>query len=279
MRPNLAALALSLACAAWACADGPAVAQIKPLPSQHLTLVSHRASYDLRLADGSGSKAPENATGRIAFDFSSDCGAFNQTLQQVVDLEPDEGDDRISVTRSTTFEDAAGADFSFSTARTADEGGEVDGHAKRGAKGISIALSRPAPFRLSVPSDVLFPTQHIKRIIEAARKDQKILVARVYDGSEDGRRIYNVTTIIGKAARGPDGDRGVQIPAFRNMARWPVSVAYFPEDRRDGLPDYVLSFDLYENGVSSGLKLDYGDFVLSGELTRIEFPPATKCGR
>jgi hypothetical protein len=277
MRPNPAIFLLS--CAIFSGANWPAAAQIKPAAPQPATLVSHRAIYDLRLADASGSKAPASASGRIAFDFSSDCGGFNQTLRQVVDLQPDEGDDRISETRSITYEDAAGSDFSFSTARPADEGGEVDGHAERDASGISIALSRPAPLRLSAQPDVLFPTQHIERMIEAARRGEKVLLARVYDGSEDGRRIYSVTAIIGKPARGPDADRGAQVPAFRDMTRWPVSVAYFPEERHDGLPDYSLSFNLYENGVSTGLKLDYGDFALRGELTRIEFPPPAKCGR
>ena len=80
-------------------------------------------------------------------------------------------------------------------------------------------------------------------------------------------------------ARTPDPDKGAQIPALRNQTRWPVAVAYFSPNRKDGLPDYVLSFNLYENGVSTGLRLDYGDFVLSGELARIEFPPAAKCRR
>ncbi|MGO8738451.1 EipB family protein [Rhodoblastus sp.] len=273
MRPIFPTLAFALFFAA-----SPAAAQIKPPSSQPVTLVSHRALYDLRLADASGAKAPAAASGKIAFDFSSDCGGYNQTLRQVVDLEPDEGEAHISDTRTTTFEDAAGADFSFSTARPAGEGGELDGHAERGAKSVSIALSRPEPFRLSTQTDLLFPTQHIARIIEAARRGEKVLVARVYDGSDDGKRIYNVTTIIGKPRRGPDADRGAQGPGFAKMTRWPVSVAYFPADRRDGLPNYALSFNLYENGVSTGLKLDYGDFALIGELTRIEFPPATKCG-
>jgi hypothetical protein len=274
MRPNLRTFILILCCAA-----GPAAAQIKPPSSQLVTLVSHRAIYDLRLADATGAKAPAAASGKIAFDFSSECGGYNQTLRQVVDLTPGDGDARISDTRTTTFEDAAGAGFSFSTARGAAEGGEVDGHAERGAQGVSIALSRPEPFRLSVQPDVLFPTQHIARIIQAARRGESVLVARLYDGSDNGKRIYNVTAIIGKPARGPDADRGTQNPEFRRMTRWPVSVAYFPEDRRDGLPDYALSFNLYENGVSTGLKLDYGDFALRGELMRIEFPAATKCGR
>ncbi len=66
-------------------------------------------------------------------------------------------------------------------------------------------------------------------------------------------------------------------PPCSGLQRWPVALSYFPAGQRDGTPEYVLSFNLYENGVSSRLKLDYGDFVLTGELTGIEFPPAAKC--
>jgi hypothetical protein len=103
------------------------------------------------------------------------------------------------------------------------------------------------------------------------------MLARVFDGSGDGRKVFNVTAIIGAPRRGPDADRGAKAEQLRNIRRWPVSLSYFPEDERDGQPDYVLSYDLYENGVSTGLRLDYGDYVLVGELTRIEFPPAARC--
>ncbi|WP_298427085.1 cell envelope integrity EipB family protein [Rhodoblastus sp.] len=275
----LAALVTSLACAA-----PPASAQIKPsaearTPDAPVALASHRAIYDLRLSDGAGSKAPVNASGRIAFDFSASCGGYAQTLRQAIDLEPSEGERRITETRSTTFEDVRGDGFRFSTERTDESPGEVDGRAVRGPRDVSIALTRPETYQLSTQSDVIFPTQHIERIIQAARRGEKVLLARVYDGSDDGRKIFDVTTIIGKPAQGQDPDHGAQSPALRGLTRWPVAVAYFPVERRDGPPDYVLSFNLYENGVSTGLKLDYGDFVLSGELTRIEFPPAAQCGR
>jgi len=270
---------LSLLATVVALAASSVAAQVKPPGERPVALVSHRAIYDLQLADGGGSKAPASASGRIAFDFSAACDGYVQNLRQIVDMEPNEGERRITETRSSTFEDASGADFRFRTTRTDDESADVDGRARRDARGVSIALSRPKPFRLSTERDVLFPTQHIERIIEAARRGEKVLLARVYDGSDDGRRIFNVTTIIGKEQRGADGDQGAQDPIFSNLSRWRVAIAYFPEERRDGLPDYVLSFDLYENGVSAKLKLDYGDFVLTGELTRIEFPPAAKCSR
>ena len=90
-------------------------------------------------------------------------------------------------------------------------------------------------------------------------------------------RFFDVTAIIGKPVSGPDRDKGAQTPALQGLQRWPVALAYFDADQRDGAPDYVLSFHLYENGVSTGLKLDYGSFVLTGEMMGIEFPPAPKC--
>ena len=63
------------------------------------------------------------------------------------------------------------------------------------------------------------------------------------------------------------------------MPRWPVTISYFDAAKPDGPPEYVLSFDLYENGISRALKLDYGDFVLAGELTELHLLPGTACGR
>jgi hypothetical protein len=243
-------------------------------------LASHKAIYDLHLVEGQGTKTPASASGRIAYDFSSACEGYAQTLRQVVDMQPQEGDRQVTETRTSTYEDAKGVDFRFNIASPGDKGVEVDGHAERTTAGaLAIALNRPQPARLSAGHDVLFPTQHIEKLIKSAEDGEKIVLARVYDGSDDGQKIFAVTAIIGKAETRPDPDKGAQSQVLRGLRRWPVALAYFPADMRDGPPDYVLSFNLYENGVSSGLKLDYGDFVLTGELTGIEFPPAAKCRR
>ncbi|WP_294541773.1 cell envelope integrity EipB family protein [uncultured Rhodoblastus sp.] len=251
---------------------------VKPDPASP-ALASHKAIYELRLLEGAGTKAPAGASGRIAFDFSSACEGYAQTLRQVVDMQPQEGERQITETRTTTYEDAKGSDFRFNVASAGGKDEEVDGHAERTRGALSIALTRPKPFTLSADNAVLFPTQHIGRVIAAASAGEKIFLSRVYDASDDGRKIFDVTAIIGALEQGPDADKGAQAANLRGLRRWPVALAYFPPNQRDGAPDYVLSFHLYENGVSSGLKLDYGDFVLTGELTEIEFPAPAKCRR
>ena len=42
-------------------------------------------------------------------------------------------------------------------------------------------------------------------------------------------------------------------------------------------PVYAITFELYENGVSRALILDYGDFVLTGEMTSLEMKDTKPC--
>ena len=42
-------------------------------------------------------------------------------------------------------------------------------------------------------------------------------------------------------------------------------------------PVYAISFELYENGISRALLLDYSDFAISGELTSLEIKDAKPC--
>jgi expansin (peptidoglycan-binding protein) len=63
------------------------------------------------------------------------------------------------------------------------------------------------------------------------------------------------------------------------MARWPVTLSYFTQGKGEQTPVYVLSFDLYENGVSRALRLDYGDFALKGDMQSLELLPDKGCQR
>ena len=42
-------------------------------------------------------------------------------------------------------------------------------------------------------------------------------------------------------------------------------------------PVYAMSFELYENGVSRALVLDYNDFVISGAMGKFDVKDSTPC--
>ena len=58
-----------------------------------------------------------------------------------------------------------------------------------------------------------------------------------------------------------------------------MTISYFLVGSGDQTPSYTISFELYENGVSRALKLDYGDFALRGDLQSLEMLPETACQR
>ena len=61
--------------------------------------------------------------------------------------------------------------------------------------------------------------------------------------------------------------------------RWPVTVSYFDKAAASGdqTPVYAIRFEVYENGASRALMLDYNDFSIGGELTSIEFKESRPC--
>lgn len=253
-----------------------------PVPSEAMPLAAHRAAYRVTLFQSTGTKSPTNANGRVAYEFSgSPCEGYTQSFRQITELQPAEGATRLSDMHSATFEDGDAHSFAFNVTNSTDNGGTsvIDGHAVKQAAALAIQISKPARETIDVDQQVLFPTEHLKRIIAAARSGQKLFGAKVFDGSDDGKKVYDTMAIIGRPIEAPADDHGVNAAMLGNIRRWPVSISYFEEDKKDEGPAYILGFELYENGVSRALRFDYGDFILAGELTALELLPAKTCAK
>ena len=67
--------------------------------------------------------------------------------------------------------------------------------------------------------------------------------------------------------------------ALAGLLRWPVTVSYFDRAAKLGeqTPVYAITFELYENGISRALLLDYNDFAIRGELTSLEIRDTKPC--
>ena len=141
-----------------------------------------------------------------------------------------------------------------------------------------MVLTKPKAQTLDFGHEVLFPTQHIERLIEAAKHGGGPMQARVYDGSDTGAKIFATMSVVGKEATKPDEDTQTA-SALGGIRRWPVVISYFNEAATDAPPEYTLSFDLYENGVSGSLKLDYGAFALRARLRKLEILPTISCAK
>jgi EipB-like len=247
-------------------------------------LASHRAIYELKLAHTRGNSPAVAARGRILYEFSGNsCDGYALQFRQVSELDNGEGKVTLSDLRSTTWEDGASKKFIFKSQNYVNETliDTVDGQAERQRDNVAVSLKEPAAKTFDVAAGTVFPTDHMRRIIEAAREDKNILELPVFDGSEKGEKVYNTLTVIG-AAIAPNErvptDAAAREPALAALKRWPVTVSYFEKTARDDqAPVYSIRFEVYENGVSRALVLDYNDFAISGELTSIELRNSTPC--
>ena len=249
-----------------------------------LPLAAHRAAYDISLVDSSGptpssAQTPVSATGLIAYEFrGSACEGYTSNFRQLTEMERSEGDPVSMQVNAMSFEDGNGKSMRFQIdSQGLQDTPPVVGAATRGAgDDMRVVLTKPSPKTLDFGHDVLFPTQHIERLIEAAKHGGGAIQARVYDGSDTGAKIFATLSVIGKEATKPDDDTETA-SALSGVRRWPVVISYFDEAKTDAPPDYTLSFDLYENGVSGSLKLDYGAFALRARLRKLEILPSAAC--
>jgi hypothetical protein len=247
-------------------------------------LASHRAVYELSLAQTRGNSTVA-ARGRILYDFSGNaCEGYALQFRQVSELDNGEGKVTLSDLRSTTWEDGAAKKFVFKSQNYLNETliDSVDGQAEREPGKVAVGLTKPDGKNFDLEAAIAFPTDHMRRIIEAARAGKTILEVPIYDGSDKGEKVYNTLTVIGRAIAPNErvpADAAAGKEALASLKRWPVTVSYFDQSAKPGdqAPVYSIKFELYENGVSRALVLDYNDFAISGELTSIEIRETKPC--
>jgi hypothetical protein len=258
-------------------------------PAGSVKLAPHIAIYDLKLTSSRGKRALESVRGRIVYDFSgSSCDGYALKFRQVTELDSGEGKVALSDLRTSTWEEGDGKSFRFTSENYMDDEkvSQVDGQADREKADVAVKLNKPQAKGFEA-GPVVFPTEHMRLLIEAAHAGKNLLEIAVYDGSESGEKVYQSLSVIGRRIE-PDKkpeDAAADKDQLASLPRWPVTISYFdkapkkPGDDQAGeqTPIYAISFEMYENGISRALKLDYGDFVIDGKMTSLEVLPAKGC--
>src|SRR6202022_1010298 len=92
--------------------------------------------------------------------------------------------------------------FKIETLTDQVETSNVDGYAERTGDTVTIKLKQPAAKTFTIDKQTVFPTEQVRRIIDAARDGKSLLELDVYDGSEDGQKIFHTLTVIGQSIPG-----------------------------------------------------------------------------
>ena len=257
-RACIAAVLLASALSA-APAAGPAPAAV---------LAPHSAHYAVKLLSARSGSNIENVTGDMLIQWEHDCAGWTMNHKTVFNVAYTTGDGvRITMTAST-WEAETGKDYSF-TVRTLfgdSEQTHIEGHAHRADGGNRVYFSAPEKKEMVLPADVLFPAKHTEKVLDAAADAPAIVAAKVFDGfTDDGAQLVNA--VVGRPiAPGTEGAGG-----FEGIARtraWPVRLAFFTGGD-EAEPETEMGIKLHENGISEWLDMDFGDFRIRAQLTKL----------
>lgn len=279
-----AGLTVALACAAGVFSGSSAFSGAVAIPKA-VKLVPHRAIYDMKLGDTEDGAGIAALNGRMVYDFTgSACEGYSVNFRFVTEFLGAEGSSQITDLQTTSFEGADAESYQFLSKTFVDQElvEESRGTATLGSAARTVELKQPSEKSLEIGRQVLFPTEHLIAILNSAAKGVHFLAADIYDGAETGEKVYATTSVIGSAAVSPaSGDPKSAEASLAGMTYWPVTVAYFDPSEEDAsgehVPVYQLSFWLYGNGISSHLKLDYGDFTIHGTMASLELFDEAEC--
>lgn len=247
----------------------------------------HRAVYEIELSNAATGSGVSALDGRMVYELSgSRCEGYTQNMRFVTRMTNQEGGESITDLRNSSWEDGAGKRLRFSSSQYSNEKliEASQGDAGRSSQddGVKVDLVKPEKTRLELPASTLFPMQHAVAVIEAAKAGQKFVTSHVYDGAEKGNKVYLTNAVIGKTA--PPG-ASTNLASLKGADRlaalesWPLSISYFEtgKDHQDTPPAYELTYRFYENGVTTDLHIDYGEFAIDGTLKELTFLPESPC--
>lgn len=257
------------------------------IASEVVHFAPHRAVYDITLTKSASGSGVAGMSGRMVYELSgSACEGYTQNMRFVTRMNSQDGSETINDMRNSSWEEVAGKRLRFSTTQytndTLIEASQGDAKRDPAAATANVNLVKPAKSTFALPANTFFPMQHAEALIRSAKSGQKFVSANVYDGSEKGTKVYLTNAVIGNptAPGAPKSNAALKDASRLEALRsWPMSISYFEpgKDNQDAAPAYELTYDFYENGVTSNLRIDYGEFAIMGEVKELTFLPESPC--
>ena len=248
-------------------------------------IVPHRAIYDLSMLRASQGANLGGVSGRMAYEVTgSECDGWTVSFRLINDFKYKEGNSKLIDTQSTSWETGDGKEMNYTEKAFVDNQPDSEkriavSRASKDAAGEG-KITLPKPLNFSIAPETIFPMRHQLRLMDAAEHGDSRDVSVVYDGSDDAKPVRAITTIGNRidAGTSKQDTSNPSAAELKGLPSWPVSIGYYPvDDNSAETPLYQISFDMYQNGVSTGLVMDYGNFALSGKLAYLEFLKPEAC--
>jgi hypothetical protein len=241
--------------------------------TEAVPVASFEALYDLSLNRAHSGSGIESYAGLLTIRWADACEGYTSDQHIAADVWNVAGGQMYTEFSSSSWEarDQTVFRFTMTTKLNEEVTREVLGKASRenpSADGV-IVFSKPRENKHALGSDVLFPSEYLNRLLEAAQNGDTVFEANMFDGS-DNKIIYNTVSFIGAKGNNNDIEDEVEkYPLLAHMDYWPVQASYHLVNTKNELPEFEISMRMYANGITTDLILDYGGFALNGKLLKL----------
>lgn len=231
---------------------------------------AHKAFYEMRLGDRVQNSNIVNVVGRSAFVVERDCDGWVSVEDYMIEFINDNGDSDRILSHFESWEADSGDKFSFDVTEDSTFLGRKDfgGFADLSStyNGSAFFLLEPEA-ELELPEGTYFPVRHLESILDAADSGKTMMAATIFTGGEPDDALMTTSTVVGGWQAEDDA---IDLGGLREDGFWPIQVAYFKPSATTAEPEYEIKFSMQPNGVVRNYVIDYGDFSIAADLTRIE---------
>ena len=222
------AAALTIGCALF----NPVAALAEP---SNITFAAHRAIYELAIDTTSPGSGVSGIGGRIVYELTgSTCEGFTQNMRFVTVTTGSEGGSQTTDLRTSSWEHFPADKLRFSSSTYQNDAltEQARGTALRATaqEAPVVELAKPEKKTFTIASPVYYPMQHSTALIQAARSGKTHFSADLYDGSENGTKVYTTSALIGQ--RMAPGVRSIKALTGQKagstldaVSSWPVSIS------------------------------------------------------
>lgn len=236
-------------------------------------IISHVATYDVRLSTAVGPNAPSGLSGSMIYAVKDTCDGYRQESTLDVTIRDRRGGESPLRQSFTSFESKDQTSSTFRV-RVTSGGKPVDDYSGKislSENEGSMVYERPEgderESSYDLTPDASLSLAFTDEVIAQAKNGKSFVSRVVADGLlENGPHL--ISAVIGRRLdQIPEADDSDSLLA---ESPWPIQLAYYPVGDNSELPSEEMRVEIYEGGIVGKITQDMGDYTVITSLTGVQ---------